>query len=77
MTKGIAVAVKQAVSDAAGGTFTGGNYVGTLANSGVGLAPYHNFASQVPASLQSEIDQVKQGIISGSITVTSPSQPTS
>ncbi len=75
--KGIAVAVKQAVIDAANGTFQGGDYVGTLANNGTGLAPYHNFQSQVPSSLQSELDQEKQGIISGSIKITSPSQPTS
>jgi len=75
--KGIAVAVKQAVSDAAGGTFKGGNYVGTLANNGVGIAPFHDFDSKVPAALKTELDQVKQAIISGSITITSPSQPTS
>jgi basic membrane protein A and related proteins len=75
--KGIAVAVKQAVIDAANTTFKGGNYIGTLANSGVGLAPFHNFQSQVPASLQSELDQVKKDIISGAITIKSTSQPTS
>jgi basic membrane protein A len=75
--KGIAVSVKQAVLDTANGSFKGGNYVGTLANNGVGLAPFHNFQSQVPATLQTELDTVKQGIISGSITITSPSQPTS
>jgi basic membrane protein A len=31
------------------------------------LAPFHDFASKVPASLQSELAQVKAGIISGSI----------
>ena len=35
---------------AAGGTFKGGNYIGTLANGGVALAPYHDFASKVPAA---------------------------
>jgi basic membrane protein A and related proteins len=67
--KGIQTAVKTAIVAAAGGTFKGGNYVGTLANGGVGLAPYHNFASKVPSSLQSELDQVKQGIISGTIQI--------
>jgi basic membrane protein A and related proteins len=65
--KGIQTAVKTAVQAAANGTFTGGNYIGTLANGGVGLAPFHQFASKVPASLQSELTQVKQGIIDGSI----------
>jgi len=75
--KGIAVAVKSAVLDAAAGTFKGGNYVGTLANNGVGLAPFHDFDSKVPADLKSQLDQVKADIISGTITLTSPSQPTS
>ena len=52
---------------AANGTFKGGNYVGTLANGGVVLAPFHDFASKVPASLQTELAQVKSGIVSGSI----------
>ena len=35
------------------GTFKGsGEYLGTLADNGVGLAPYHSFASKIPASLQ-------------------------
>jgi len=54
-------------SAAAGGSFKGGNYIGTLANGGVQLAPYHDFASKVPAALQSELAQIKAGIISGSI----------
>jgi len=65
--KGIVTAVSNAVEGAANGTFKGGNYIGTLANGGVGLAPFHDFASQVPSSLQNELNTVKQGIISGSI----------
>ncbi len=65
--KGIQAAVKTAVLSAANGTFKGGTYVGTLANGGVTLAPYHDFASKVPATLQSEINTIKQEIISGKI----------
>ena len=65
--KGIQTAVKTEVLAAVHGSFTGGNYIGTLANGGVALAPYHDFASKVPASLKSELDQVKAGIINGSI----------
>ncbi len=75
--KGIAVAVKQAVIDGANNSFKGGNYIGTLANNGTGLAPFHNFDTQVPAALKGELDQAKADIISGKITITSPSQPTS
>ena len=50
------------------GTFKGGtNVVGTLANGGVGLAPYHNFDGQVSAELKAEIEALKADIISGKI----------
>ncbi len=67
VTKGIQAAVKNAVLSAANGTFKGGNYHGTLANDGVGLSPYHDFASKVPAALQAEITTLKGQIISGKI----------
>jgi basic membrane protein A len=67
VTKGIQAAVKNAVTTAANGTFKGGNYIGTLANSGVGLAPYHDFATKVPSGLKAEIVALKAGIISGKI----------
>jgi basic membrane protein A len=65
--KGIVPAVKNAVLNAAHGTFSGGNYIGTLANDGVTLAPYHDFASKVPASLQSELATIKTQIENGTI----------
>jgi basic membrane protein A and related proteins len=65
--KGIQAAVKNAVTTAANGTFKGGTYIGDLANGGVTLAPYHDFASKIPASLQAEISTLKGEIISGKI----------
>jgi basic membrane protein A and related proteins len=65
--KGETLAVKTAVLAAAGGTFKGGNYVGTLANGGVSLAPFHEWDSKVPASLKSELQQINKGIQDGSI----------
>jgi basic membrane protein A and related proteins len=67
VTKGITEAVKTAVLAAAHGTFSGGTYIGTLANGGAVLSPYHDFASVVPAALQAEINTLKQEIISGKI----------
>ena len=67
VNKGITVAVKGAVEAAQKGDFKGGNYVGTLANNGVGLAPFHDFDSKIPASVKSELDQIKADIISGKI----------
>jgi basic membrane protein A len=59
----------QAVVD---GTFAGGLVVGTLANGGVGLAPYHDLATLVSAELQAEIDAISQGIVDGTISVAVP-----
>lgn len=77
VTKNLSGAVQTYVSAAAGGTFPTGSYVGDLKNDGTGLAPFHNFDSKVPATLKTELDSVKADIISGKITVKSPSQPTS
>jgi basic membrane protein A len=52
---------------AAKGTFTGGNYIGTLANAGVSLSPFHDYSSKVPAALQAELKQISTGIENGSI----------
>ena len=65
--KGIVPAVKTTVLSTASGTFQGGTYIGTLANGGAVLAPFHDFASKVPAALQTELQQVGAGIASGSI----------
>jgi len=73
--KNIADAVKAAAVKADSGALTGGS-IGTLENNGVQLAPFHDFDSKVPADLKSELDQLKQDIISGKVKVTSPSQPT-
>src|SRR5579859_1356818 len=56
--KGETLAVKTAVLAAAGGTFKGGHYIGTLANGGVSLAPFHDWDSKVSASLKSELQQI-------------------
>ena len=67
VTKGIQAAVKGAVTSAASGTFAGGTYVGTLANGGAVLSPFHDFSGTVPAALQSELKTIEAGIESGSI----------
>jgi len=77
VTKGIATAVKTSVTDAYDGKFSSTAFIGTLANGGTGLAPFHDFSSKVPATLQTELDTVKADIISGTIKITSTNQPTS
>ena len=55
--------------DASAGT------IGTLANNGVSIAPYHDFDSKIDAALKAEVDKLKADIIAGTIKVESPSQP--
>lgn len=73
--KGIAVGVNDVVSSAAAGNFDNSPFVGTLANGGVGIADFHDFASMVDASLQAELDALRADIISGAIKLNSPSSP--
>ena len=75
VTKNLSKSVQEYVEKAASGTFPTGNYIGTLANDGTGLAPFHDFDSKVPSKLKSQLNQVKADIISGKIKITSPSQP--
>jgi basic membrane protein A len=58
---------------AKGGKFDNSTYVGTLANGGVGISSFHDYASKVDPGLAGELTKIKAGIISGSITVASPS----
>jgi len=77
VTKNLAGGVAAYTTQAAQGTKLGGqSYIGTLANNGTGIAPFHQFASQVPASVQTDLNTIKAGIISGSIQVATPSAPT-
>lgn len=57
------------------GTFDNSPFIGTLSNGGVDIAPFHDRAALVSADLASEIDALRDSIISGAIVVTSPSQP--
>jgi basic membrane protein A len=59
------------VKDALEGNFKGcTNYVGDLTNNGVGIAPYHDLDSKVPADLKAEVEALKAKILSGEITDT-------
>jgi basic membrane protein A len=62
-------ATTTAVADAASGAFDNKPYVGTLENDGVGLAPYHDLDSVIDGDLKSKIEELKAGIIDGSVTV--------
>lgn len=60
-------AVSQAVVE---GTYDASTpYFGTLANAGVGIAPFHMAEDVVPAELKAELDQIAQGVINGTLSI--------
>jgi len=65
--KNMDVAVYKVIQTVVDGTFKGGVYWGTLKDGGVGIAPFHDFDSQVPAALKAEIEQLKKDIIDGKV----------
>jgi basic membrane protein A len=51
------------------GQFKGGVLYGTVANGGVGLAPFYELASRIPRSVRTRLAAVRRGIANGSISV--------
>jgi basic membrane protein A len=68
-------AVETVVKDDKEGNFDNSPYVGTLANDGVQLAPFHDLDSEVPAELKTELEQIKQDIVDGKLKVESKASP--
>jgi len=73
--KEIQVAVFDTVKATAAGSFSATPFVGTLANGGVGIAPFHNFDSKIPQDVKDKVAQLQKDISSGTLKVTSPSDP--
>ncbi|MEI5672105.1 MULTISPECIES: BMP family lipoprotein [Nocardioides] len=69
--KNMKVSTYEAIVAAGNDEFDPEAYVGTLENDGVGIAPFHNFEDKISDTLADELEQVKAGIIDGSIPVTS------
>jgi basic membrane protein A len=61
--------VIEAIKETQEGKFQGGVIVGTLKSGGIGLAPYHDLDSAVPAELKTEIEALSKGIQDGTISV--------
>jgi basic membrane protein A len=49
------------------GKWKSGTYNGTLADDGVGLAPFHDFTSEIPASLQAQVTALEAKVKSGAV----------
>ncbi len=61
-------AVFAVVQELVDSKFKGGDvYVATLANGGVGLAPFHDFEGEISAELKTELEDIQKGIIDGTI----------
>lgn len=73
--KGMDVSVFDAIKAAKDGSFSNKAYIGTLANGGTGISPFHDFEGKVPAELKTELEQVKKDIESGTIKIESAAQP--
>ncbi|HET7735271.1 MAG TPA: BMP family ABC transporter substrate-binding protein [Nocardioidaceae bacterium] len=73
--KGMKVSTYEALVQSAEGNLDFEPYVGTLENDGVGLAPFHNFEDKVSDTVAGELEEIKAGIIDGSIKVTSYLKP--
>ena len=65
--KKIADFVAQAIQEQAAGTWAPGPFTGTLANGGVGLAPFHDWDDRVSDELRAEVEQLLADIAAGTV----------
>jgi basic membrane protein A len=63
------VLVKEATKDVIDGKFSGGIALGTLANTGVSLAPFHNFEDKISDEVKSELETIGKEIAAGNLKV--------
>lgn len=65
--KNMDVATANAVREYAAGALVGGIELATVANGGVGLAPYHDWDSKIPAECKEAVEAARQGLADGTI----------
>jgi basic membrane protein A len=70
--KNVDSAVYNYLKSVADGSVQAGISTGTLQNGGVGLAPFHDWDSKIPADLKAQIQQASDGIKDGSIKIDLP-----
>lgn len=69
ITKRMDATVAKVIEMTMNGDFAGGLLVGTLANGGVDIAPFHDMESIVPEDMKAELEVLRAGITDGSISV--------
>ncbi len=67
--KNVDVAVYNYLTAVVNGSVRAGTSTGNLQNGGIGLAPFHDWDSRIPANLKARIQQASDGIKDGSITL--------
>jgi basic membrane protein A and related proteins len=70
--KNVDVAVYNYLKSVADGSVKAGISTATLQNGGVGLAPFHDWDSKIPADLKAQIQKASDGIKDGSIRIDLP-----
>jgi basic membrane protein A len=70
--KNVDVAVYNYLKTVADGSVQAGISTGTLQNGGVGLAPFHDWDSKIPADLKTQMQKASDGIKDGSIKIDLP-----
>jgi basic membrane protein A and related proteins len=70
--KKVDVAVYNYLITVADGSARAGTSTSTLQNGGIGLAPFHDWDSRIPADLKAQIQEASNGIKAGSITIDFP-----
>jgi basic membrane protein A len=70
--KNVETAVYNYLTTVADGSVKAGISTATLQNGGVGLAPFHDWDSKIPADLKAHIQKASDGIKDGSITIDLP-----
>ncbi|GAA1408988.1 BMP family ABC transporter substrate-binding protein [Glutamicibacter uratoxydans] len=68
-------AVEDVIAADVKGEFSADPYVGTLENTGVDIAPFHDFDSKVSEDTKKEVAALKEAIIKGDLKVESPASP--
>jgi hypothetical protein len=64
VVKQVDVAVFEAVKSINNGSFVGGeNFIGTLINGGVGLAPFNEYEAAVPDQLKADLATIQAGLM--------------
>jgi len=65
--KNVDVAAARAVAEYAAGKLGGGSQQSTVANGGVGIAPYHDWENKIPDECKTAVNLVAEGLEKGTI----------